>query len=783
MLIFLLSNIFYAIIESIPGICLLRLLKDHHLIRDVDLTDILVGGVVLWNSVLVFPMIFAMFFGKINISIYFQLYLCISVFLVLSALMYFIKKISSLKEKSTIIKFKTNGFSLVMLISILFLYYIFITSLSVTFRSYDAVAYYLPYSIGIIKYGGIPVDFTNALFYLGEAAWDPPAISILYAFPLFFNPNLECFKLIPINFLVIEIFSIYGISKIIFNKKNVALWSACASVAIIPINYFCLLTTPYNLDLGLVAYQTAGIYFAMKLLYSKNRLWSILVGISISLTILTRDISFVFAIPIFFLIIQILNKFRKPLSILTLVPFWYIFYQTLDLLVNSHYPQFYERLATSVYVFTFTFFIVIAVRILDNVNWDGELHLLELTATLLPSILWLFRNGLIFGQPFFPVTVAGASSDFYEKFYWAGQISLRLWGGKLIPEYRSFIDVIISLPCLFLSPMFAFVFIIFIVGVIKTIPTRFSLNKPNEKFHLLFICYVLMSLIIWTLLTRGNLLLLRHSLILIPIMSILVTRGFKSIFKYMSLNSGNTYIFIFACTSFVIQRFFYDPIMENMPYIKVYFSQFSTNPDWKLIIASIMCLFILYAYRNKIIRCLGVISVGVMLVYSIILPANAVFVEINNIGWDNYYSEMNNIGDSSIEVMKYYKVHELEGVTLTFYAFWLAYGVGEPVIRGDLRSGLMLLKPYLYAEDREWVYFSLKEMHVKYVLLPNQNHKNYKNFFLLKNSTLLSVVTDNKYFLLIRHFGTYDLFAIKEQNIIREPKAIQVNLKIVNETG
>jgi hypothetical protein len=269
----------------------------------------------------------------------------------------------------------------------------------------DTLYYYIPDAKIYLQYGTIPA--LNPLG-IGTFMGNNPLVSLIYAFYLFLSgSSSESFTLVPIVFSI-------GIAALsaLFARKAVAAPEAPFLAAMV--GFSLPLTDYYYFRWGTYEDLAATFLFGACLYFLDNSLddgetkdillfWS-----SASALLLTRYLSYAF-IPAFFVVLAFHSNRRSLLILLADLPYVLVYIAGSLGLVDL-YGQSVMGLG-----FTILSLISLQMAVSGSEESTSSPHLRRLLTspgilTLSVPILWLVRNSLLTGDPFYPTNPALTSN-------------------------------------------------------------------------------------------------------------------------------------------------------------------------------------------------------------------------------------------------------------------------------------------------------------------------------------------------------------------------------------
>lgn len=184
-------------------------------------------------------------------------------------------------------------------------------------QRYDAAQYIL-YSY---QYHELFTNPTTSLIidFFAINRWRPP-LRLMIATPFYqmFGYSADIASMTNIFYMVILLFSVYGIGSYLFSRRVGLL--AAIMVSLFPIVH--ILSRVFLSDFALTAMVSLSIYCLLRTEYFTNRRFSLLFGISIGLGFLTKDTYFIFMLGPLIYVMYKSRIFNIPLLFKTLVRNW-----------------------------------------------------------------------------------------------------------------------------------------------------------------------------------------------------------------------------------------------------------------------------------------------------------------------------------------------------------------------------------------------------------------------------------------------------------------------------
>jgi len=739
------TDILYILLISVPGVSLVQMLKSWRFIDKFSLLDTFIVGVVLWLSFLIFPFVIATaVFLRVNLDVLFVTYIIVGVAVICLGVIDHIMK----KSGGCVRVFSFNPRSYIFIIIFgLLVYYAIIIFIIPVYYSYDAVTYYLPYAKAILRCSGFPSNYWDAYRLFGNSAGIPPSIILLYAYALYLFPSSEAFKLVPLIFLVLAISATYKIAEIIFKDRKIALASASLALSV-PALYVFVGSTPYNLDLGLAAYYLVMVYSALKFVLTGDRFWGLFAGVSFSLTMLSKSYGFAYVIPFMMILSQVLRDRVRIIIPVGLAGLACLF----EIMRGG-----WEHLAVAVNIMVLGILLSLVQTRYEILSSRGGIGVLRYVAPALIGPVWLIVNTRIFGSPFYPPLWQFLPGNLRSVFAWATNISSFIFEVKI----RTFSEVMWGVPKLFVSPLIGCLLLISGSYALVNLVFKKDENMPDRYWLIVFLFLIEVMMWIWE--TRGDLYKTRHLLHQACIVSILSAYGLLSIMRRLGIKDRDEPIIFFSSALFCFMHWFY--VSFDVEKFVIWRSELMLLPSIPLLLGIVAIFLTAVSPIFKSIRVGKVVAATsvILLFVTVSLPIGRTLYVISSVyGGDvsAYRWGIRGPGDH-VDVIEYFRTHGLNGSIVVFGGYSLPYYLdGGNVIKLDLESGMIVLRDCLISDNKTWVYVRLREMGIRYVLVPNEKSSLYEKFIVFKNTTLVSMLRDEDYFILKERFSRYDLYEL-----------------------
>ncbi|MGA2573722.1 MAG: phospholipid carrier-dependent glycosyltransferase [Candidatus Methanomethylicaceae archaeon] len=732
---------------------------------NLSAVESLVFGCLLWNFLFVsLSYVFGIFSNLINE--FFVAFLVLGLIISIVSIYNLIatKSLSFKKIEYTKLIF-SKYFYLLCCIPFVILLFLLILAHS-TSSEYDALFYYLPLAKSIILTHGYQLNYfqQNAL-----STTTSPAIPLMYALTILFSPNLLSADLflrtIPIMYTILIALVVFLIGKEILKSK---ILSALAVIVFLLIPATFSLEANYSLylDLPFTLFVFASLYALIKVYSSKGRpVWLFLLSMSISMAILTKDVSFMILPALLtIIIIPFLPKFKRsyPLLLLALSLLFVSTYETLfikDFLTTSVPSQII--LEQVPILLGIILFLVLSMGIKnENYTFPKIKAIFLFLLPFIPVIIFLIRNLLMFGAisssfPFVSNNEANCASIVLSN-------SL---GGKILPQ--NIFDVTkygilfsdIQLGALFFLPS--------IIGIIMV--AKDTLQKRSKESFIL-LSFFLILLVLWsrTLQFTYSGSEVRYLFYFSPLFAIFIVKGASSFSAYTKVCSTFISRFVAYLLIILFLPMIYLIINENVNITNIGPAFLSLGiADYGLIATfSIIFLAIFYLklpknlkLNNKQIKLIIVIILTSLLLIgtSSILSGGLLHTEtsVNYVypGWENNLNEVitylnqNNSANSTI---------------ITCYALPISYFTNYSIIDSENLNGVMTLIQ-INSSDPQMLNNTLLEYNVQYLLYPNSGNNYFDRFNNLSASLpILNITYLNNYLKIIpvKEFTDYTLYKI-----------------------
>ncbi|MDQ3966877.1 MAG: phospholipid carrier-dependent glycosyltransferase [Thermoproteota archaeon] len=629
--------------------------------------------------------------------------------------------------------------SVVFLFLIVLAYIIIIIYFHPIFAEYDSLYLYLLISKSILLGDGLNQDFYTGSDIAVRYAPYTPAMNA-WIMELFGYSSLRLF---PLYFVLMSSLMTYLLAH---NLTKDSFLSSLAAILFLILPVTLVVSSRFSLqqDLSFIFFLTASFYFFSELVkgakLAKTHL--LLLILSLSLMILSREIGLILSIAIFFIILAV--KFTKENQILkgiftglSLLPLYILSVYDLSA-VGATYPVIL-RLITLLIANIVIFVITLRIRAQERPK-----VLLSNTKYLIPLVIpliFIITNLLTFGGPYPSITL---SEEYNQSFAVLRNI-------LEIPDDRrlGLTDALSNLPridILFISVGLGSILILFkLLGFIKIIKNLTS----NPQYAILLISITLL-LVVWSYALDSNyeLSYIRHLIYFAPLLSVIVVVGMnggKREWYYRLYYYGVVVFSTFYFLSYNIEIFKYHD----------HFGGFLIDPSidpimgpFEIIIGAALGLVVLLNLRGK--RAIQQIKVQTLKVYYLI-PAFALLTVIEFLvlyfsgitlapivlldeiiypGWEH----------KVMDVIFFLNDEEEDGAVLSVHTPAISFFTNRTNFD-------VLYYPYTFAAmsrmsqgDDSFIQ-NLKDMDIRYIIIPNEQNQNYEKVQnLIANSNFMEIV-------------------------------------------
>jgi hypothetical protein len=610
------------------------------------------------------------------------------------------------------------------------------------FAEYDSMYLYLLISKSVLLGDGLNHDF-----YTGSdiALRYPPFTPAMNAWimDLFGYSSLRLF---PLYFVLMSSLMTYLLARNL-TKDSFLSWLAAVLFLILPVTLVVSSRFSLQQDLSFIFFLTASFYFFSELVKTAKlaKMPLLLLILSISLMILSREIGLILSTAIFFTILAI--KFTKENHILKGI---FTGLSFLPLYILSVYDLSTAGVTYPVILRLMTLFIantvifVVTLRIGAQERPKVLLSNVKYIIPLVIPLIFLITNLLTFSGPYPSITL---SEEYNQSFAVLRNI-------LEIPDDRrlGLTDALSNLPridILFIAVGLGSILILFkLLGFIKIIKNLTS----NPQYAILLISITLL-LVVWSYALDSNYeqSYMRHLIYFAPLLSVIVVVG-------MNGEKGEWYYRLYYYGVVVFATFYF--LSYNIEVFKYHdhFGGFLIDPSidpimgpFEAIIGVALGLVVLLLnLRGK--RAIQQIKMQTVRVYYLIIPAFALLTIIQVLVL--YFSGITLAPILLLDQIVYagweHKVMEVifylndeeeeEGAVLSVHAPAISFF-------SNRTNFDVLYYPYTFAamskmsQGDDSFIENLKAMDIRYIVIPNEQHQNYgKVQNLIENSSFMQIV-------------------------------------------
>jgi len=383
---------------------------------------------------------------------------------------------------------------------------------------------------------------------------------------------------------------------------------------------------------------------------------------------------------------------------------------------------------------------------------------------LSPCVLivpWLLFNTERFGSPLHPSLLTLSASklllpEFHRSLVWGLEITSTMLPGR----EPSFMDVILGIPKFFISCLTGCLLLTFgWLGLAELIvEVRKGRAEPALALYLF-----LTELAVWLWETLGRLYMVRHLLHPSCTIAIIAAYGAVWALRRAGVKEVEEPLAFLSALLFGITQWIYVSSAFDARYFTIYRLALPRVPNASLLAATLAAPFMAMniAMRkpearkafSAVAASLVVMAVAAPIVNAISVVGGAYGGDIEAFWWDA-------IPESEKDLITFYREHGIKDITVTLGVFYLAYYVNVPVARLDHWSGLTALKDVLTSEDRAYIYARLRELGVRYFILPNERSQYYQWVELFNGTTLFQMINEGDHFALVEEFAYYRMYEV-----------------------
>jgi len=725
--------------------------------NELSIAECILIGIVMGELTIVLPTVLIEILNLFHTSVFFHIIFILKQGFLIGTIILYFKK-GKINMSYLNIKFSlTTLFEYVFLIILLAFYYYLILIIPVDL-SFDAVNYYLPYAMGLIKNGIYSLDPFSAYTILGGAPNMPPFVSILYGYALDIIPYNDSFKLTPFLFVLHIVLAGSLLAKEIFPKIQV-LWVSII-ILIMPTTFIYMTTTPYNTDLTFYAFFISAILFIIKSKKSQNYLWSILAGGSISALILTRDFGLLFLIPILFLII-IGNQKIKKLSIIPLVSYLFI---PIALLTSKNLLLLYKVHALLLFMLQIIFLSLIYLSS-RYISYEYNTNKKLLLIMLIPAIIFTSQNIFTWGSPILRTQIGTLNLKTTINYSWAANIALYELGKDALPiKAQSGTELLMNIVYIFIAPVLGSLFLLpKIVGIIKCVR-----HKNEDKMPIILLLLITLSWIsIFGGINYSDISTYRHLFDITIILSILSATGIFIIFDKFNIKKNLfPFLMVLIFSIQILTYFNYNPSTFTLTSRIIVDGPFLINfciYSFLIFLLPAILLKFIYSFKLRIFTQITSYFITMIVIMSILIPTLSIII-LNNGSYDKTYKyNLMNLGGytTTLQIHEYFNSRGTEGKILAYGIDSLRYRTGLSVLDMTTILDLAIVKCYLDGNDPLSTVQKLKDNEIEYIVVPISGEISGRFRKLYRHTNILEILNE-PYTTEIERYGYIVIFRISD---------------------
>lgn len=762
----MLDSIIVALFLFAPGITLFYLPILRTRLHFSSLERVLVGSIT-WLSFFVFVSYITSILS--NVIFFFEFFMMVSAIVLVAGI------VTAWKNHKSIFKLKLARENLLM-ITVLIILPLLVLSLIVAqtiYLEYDAIFYYFPLAKSIVLTGGLHTDFFQQSVIMSTTE---PAIPLMYAFAGFVSGNPQQYApasaMIPFVFILLTAIAIYMASKEIFDSL-VGIASAGVFLAL-PITYAMASHYAYYLDIAFTFFIAAVLY-ATIMVYKygqSTRVWWLVFGMTVSLSIMERDIMF-FLIPgiLAILLVPIIRGITPKVRWIGFVIFSllftgaYNFFFILDLRGSS-----LSVMATLIreipVVFTIFVFLALCAFPQRGMKFPRIKTLLPAMLPLVIPVVFILRN----------ISSAGAITSNYPVFNrdWQAALSLMALAGRPSTS-SSNLAQLFHWSTLLSSPLSGGVFLVpLVLGMLYIIYQTVRRSEGHDRTpYFILLSFFLALLLMWSWVFgssfQGSE--LRRLYYFSPLLSIFVGAGAVAFAKYLGLGQVRHRVALYLLLTSAYFWFSNFGSTWNIVNVAYAFDAIQAVQITAFIVFSAFFILSFYPtplfpnmsnlqqirkampYIATILAVCLIMTSGYFLAYnsSMLLKSQSQTSSEVPTAWENNLASIITYLNSNINN---------NGTIIASYALPIAYFTPHPVVDLTTLPGVMDLSRL--SQDPGNSAMELLDNGVRYLLLPTttNNYYNYTQNLATTVGALGTSMTQSPNIVFIKAFHDYDLYQI-----------------------
>ncbi len=762
----------------LPGLVLLYWLSSKYRIKLSSL-EVIVFGSLIWNFLLIG---FSYIISAVSSVIldFFLIFTIISLVILASSVYFiFVRKNKPFPRPST------KDLILLSLCALLLLVIFAFTTSHSIFAEYDAFFYYLPKAESIVKTAGLEYNYYMQTDMLSPT---PPGIPLVYAWFNFLCNSAVTFDLavrvFPFIYIVLTSIVVYLISKEISQDSKVSIIGAISFISMpivlaVSSNYSLYLDVPFTF----LFYSAGLVLLKIYRKYENANFWWFMLGSTISLLLLVKEVSVILLPSLFALGLLLLLSRAKKLTIVSAIGLSIIFvisYNVFLIWDLFHFPihllfGYAIRQLPVLVVFVLIlplFYKMLAANSLSEII--SVRHLICFSVPLIVFIFYCARNFLVGGIPI-PLLIL------LDENYIAA--------GALMPSITAEVGALRNLPTILDILRWDVLFSAISLGAIFVIPSLTGLftsihdffKKRNIEKSFLLLSFFLMLLVFWSwaFYNKYEGPELRRLYYFAPLFAIFIAMGIKKIAEATgTMHSLVARFAIFDCLALIyLWAFKFNIGASGIPHINdgLFRSLGVAGVEMLIVFAFFFVVLFLLPIPNlkstrrifgKLLHhshsFLPFIFIGLLSFSLVPVSLNAVINVQENVyylpeGWQNNLDE----------VIPYFNQELQDDYTIiTCHAHHLSYFTKHPVIEVTSVYGVINLQN-LNGDSVEDLKNGLIDRNIRYLLFPNSNHTYYEFFEDLSEklpALNIDLLSRSPYVLSSKEFSKFNLYTIITQD-------------------
>ena len=771
-----LLEIVFAFLSAFPGIVVVSKLFRW---RIMDARSVILG-ILLWDFLFASLSIVV---GCTSSFLNYFFYVFTGASVVISV-WWLVKKLAQKRDlKSFRFALSVPELPLVSLIVVLLVFVALVMAFHPMFVEDDALWFYFPYAKGLVSSGGF---WPSAFFAFSAELTKMPLMSTYYAWGLSVF-GTESFRLIPFTFIMLVLFVVYKISQELIPNRREISYVAPAVFLTLPVILVSVSLYAFYVDLPLMAFTAASVFCSITALKYNEAKWYFFAGVSVVLSILSKEGFIAFVISLCIISLQFSKKYRVLGFLSAAVPFYFfIVRNSITLSPNS------SLFVTSVFFkqIPVVILLVLLASVMFFVPNGGRSFsrdsVKKIFYFLVPSAVVLFfvlRNWFFLGTP-----------TMYEGF------SVYTYGLSAQPSIFQFL----RFDLLFDSTGLGNIYLIFVVLGLAYL-VKMIVSRKNLVIAALGVWIVLL-LMDWSFFFNFNFTIgeFRRLLILAPFISLIVAVGFSFFFSRLSKqNASRNSVFFFGwlfCLIVLICESTFQLAFVRLggDYLSYIVFQMSGNrftspvpqdlftlPTFvaSLLIPLIIAVLIFlggkivrirelrrlyrlftFSHRRRVLFS-AVALIAIVSVPLVSLNVLQLISDVNSSQWDSgKYAEKALVPswwDYMPEIISYYNSSLPDNYTTVSYGIEttaIAYFLDRSVVNID--QGVYGYS-FLKSNNTEELLGSLYASNIRYFLVPNENAIPYPQYVAVSSNFLLfNLISDRDYFFVLKDFTCYSLYKL-----------------------